>query len=210
MKLLLLLQGPKSRPRRDSWWGWGGSLPLCGWRKPNQVELRGEVTSVIIWGRYIVVSTLLLGAEVTRPRSRSSKRRPCSRMTEIWPSLSPSHGWRSRTGVNISAGRTTSWRRAGVTPRLQSLKLIVRKIRSRKKSFLLKLLYTPPVKPEIRKFPRFSKFAQNLMHQIELKCVVYGYPNVSIFWSKAGKQPDAERYIWNNKGLTKKVYEPLW
>ena len=44
------------------------------------------------------------------------------------------------------------------------------------------------------------------MHQIELKCVVYGYPNVSIFWSKAGKQADAERYIWNNKGLTKKVY----
>ena len=66
-----------------------------------------------------------------------------------------------------------------------------------------------PVKPEIRKFPRFSKFAQNLMHQIELKCVVYGHPNVSVFWSKAGKEPNPERYIWNNKGLTKKVYEPL-
>ena len=45
------------------------------------------------------------------------------------------------------------------------------------------------------------------MHQIKLKCVAYGYPNVSIFWRKAGSELDAERYIFNNKGMTKKVYE---
>lgn len=46
------------------------------------------------------------------------------------------------------------------------------------------------------------------MHQIDLKCVAYGYPNVSIFWRKAGGALDAERYLFNNKGITKKVDEP--
>ena len=61
------------------------------------------------------------------------------------------------------------------------------------------------LRPEIRKFPRFSKFAQNLMHQIDLKCVVYGHLNVSIFWRKLSNRPDSDRYIWNRKGLTNKV-----
>ena len=61
------------------------------------------------------------------------------------------------------------------------------------------------VEPEIRKFPRFSKFAQKPLHQIELKCVAYGYPAVSIFWRKAGEQLDAETYRFNNQGKTKKV-----
>ena len=61
------------------------------------------------------------------------------------------------------------------------------------------------VKPEIRNFPRFSKFAQNLMHQIELKCVAYGYPDVKILWRKAGAKLDAETYRFDNQGRTKKV-----
>ena len=62
-----------------------------------------------------------------------------------------------------------------------------------------------PVQPEIRNFPRFSKFAQNLMHQIELKCVAYGYPDVKIFWRKAGAKLDPETYLFDNQGRTKKV-----
>ena len=61
------------------------------------------------------------------------------------------------------------------------------------------------VKPEIRNFPRFSKFAQNLMHQIDLKCVAYGYPAVKIFWRKAGDHLDSTKYIFDNDGRTKKV-----
>ena len=45
------------------------------------------------------------------------------------------------------------------------------------------------------------------MHQIDLKCVAYGYPDVKIFWRKAGGVLSAERYIFNNKGITKKVHE---
>ena len=61
------------------------------------------------------------------------------------------------------------------------------------------------VKPEIRNFPRFSKFAQNLMHQIDLKCVAYGYPAVKIFWRKAGEHLNSVKYIFDNEGKTEKV-----
>lgn len=64
--------------------------------------------------------------------------------------------------------------------------------------------------PEIRNFPRFSKFAQNLMHQIELKCVAYGYPDVKIFWRKAGAKLDAETYRFDNQGRTKKIGYSTW
>ena len=73
------------------------------------------------------------------------------------------------------------------------------------KSETRKLIKTFSVEPEIRKFPRFSKFAQNQLHQIELKCVAYGYPSVSINWRKAGEQLDVETYRFNNQGKTKKV-----
>jgi len=65
-------------------------------------------------------------------------------------------------------------------------------------------------KPEIRNFPRFSKFAQILMHQIDLKCVAYGYPNVSIFWRKAGENLDSESYLFNNDGKAKKIGYSTW
>ena len=42
------------------------------------------------------------------------------------------------------------------------------------------------------------------MHQINLECVAYGYPNVTIFWKKAG-DVNAERYIFDNRGVTKQV-----
>ena len=45
------------------------------------------------------------------------------------------------------------------------------------------------------------------MHQIDLKCVAYGYPNVSIFWRKAGENLDSESYLFNNDGKAKKVKE---
>jgi len=64
-------------------------------------------------------------------------------------------------------------------------------------------------KPEIRKFPRYAKFAQNLMHQINLECIAYGYPNVSIFWKKAGDL-NAERYIFDNRGVTKQLDYGTW
>ncbi|MAD20130.1 MAG: hypothetical protein CMJ52_08060 [Planctomycetaceae bacterium] len=65
-------------------------------------------------------------------------------------------------------------------------------------------------KPEIRNFPRFSKFAQNLMHQIDLKCVAYGYPAVKIFWRKAGDHLDSTKYIFDNDGRTKKIGYSTW
>ena len=43
------------------------------------------------------------------------------------------------------------------------------------------------------------------MHQIELKCVAYGYPDVKILWRKAGAKLDAETYRFDNQGRTKKV-----
>ena len=43
------------------------------------------------------------------------------------------------------------------------------------------------------------------MHQIELKCVAYGYPSVSIFWMKAGEHLNNEQFIFDNDGKTKKV-----
>lgn len=45
------------------------------------------------------------------------------------------------------------------------------------------------------------------MHQIELKCVAYGYPSVSIFWMKAGEQINNEQFIFDTEGRTKKVIE---
>jgi len=64
-------------------------------------------------------------------------------------------------------------------------------------------------RPEIRKFPRYAKFAQNLMHQINLECIAYGYPNVSIVWKKAGDL-DAERYTFDNRGVTKQLDYGTW
>lgn len=64
-------------------------------------------------------------------------------------------------------------------------------------------------RPEIRKYPRYAKFAQNLMHQINLECVAYGYPNVTIFWKKAG-DVNAERYIFDNRGVTKQLDYGTW
>ena len=68
-KVVVALQGPKPHPRRDSRWGWGGCLPLCCWREPNQVELRAKVTSVmILW--YSSEHTVTWG---TNDQSRESK-----------------------------------------------------------------------------------------------------------------------------------------
>lgn len=64
-------------------------------------------------------------------------------------------------------------------------------------------------KPEIRKFPRFSKFAVNQMHQIDLECVAYGYPKVNIFWKKAGSA-NPERFTFNNKGTTVQESFDTW
>merc|ERR1719192_1764493 len=65
-------------------------------------------------------------------------------------------------------------------------------------------------KPEIRKFPRYSKFAVNQMHQIDLECVAYGYPSVKIFWTKAGSVERAERFTFNNQGKTTQVDFDTW
>lgn len=43
------------------------------------------------------------------------------------------------------------------------------------------------------------------MHQIELKCVAHGWPDVRIFWRKAGEELDAETYLFNNQGTARKV-----
>ena len=45
------------------------------------------------------------------------------------------------------------------------------------------------------------------MHQIELRCVAYGYPGVSIYWMKAsdGDTLNNEEFIFDNEGKTKKV-----
>jgi len=65
-------------------------------------------------------------------------------------------------------------------------------------------------KPEIRKFPRYSKFAVNQMHQIDLECVAYGYPSVKIFWTKAGDIERAERFTFNNQGKTTQESFDTW
>ena len=43
------------------------------------------------------------------------------------------------------------------------------------------------------------------MHQIDLKCVAYGYPAVKIFWRKAGEHLNSVKYIFDNEGKTEKV-----
>ena len=43
------------------------------------------------------------------------------------------------------------------------------------------------------------------MHQIELKCVAHGWPDVRIFWRKAGEEMDAETYLFDNQGTARKV-----
>merc|ERR1712012_29937 len=67
-------------------------------------------------------------------------------------------------------------------------------------------------KPEIRNFPRYAKFAERLMHQIELRCVAYGYPGVSIYWMKAsdGDTLNNEEFIFDNEGKTKKIGYSTW
>lgn len=77
-----------------------------------------------------------------------------------------------------------------------------------KKETVLKVNFTP----EIRKFPRYAKFAQNLMHQIDIECIAYGYPSVKIFWKKVGNLGGLqdERFIWDRSGKSDQVDYGTW
>lgn len=62
-------------------------------------------------------------------------------------------------------------------------------------------------KPEIRKFPRQSKFSGELNQQVNLKCVAYGFPDVKMYWVRNGTM-NPERY--RAGGMSKQLDYATW